>query len=333
MSRTKILILGEIEHAHKEWKALCEIADVIELTSKNREEFKQDCKTKYDGVLAMFRTFASFAVVGLIDEDLIASFPSTVKFLCHNGAGYDQIDTDACAKRGIQISNVPTAVDDSTADANMFLIIGALRNFNAGMAALRRNEWRGAARIGNDPQGKILGILGMGGIGRTLKRRCDVFDMKTIYHNRDKLPHELEAGAQYVSYDELLRTSDVISLNLPLNQHTRHIIGREAFNKMKDGVIIVNTARGAVIDEAALVEALDSNKVACAGLDVYEEEPKIHPGLVRNEKCVLLPHMGTWSYETQLKMELCTLDNIKSAILHGKLINIIPEHRNLKLKP
>jgi D-3-phosphoglycerate dehydrogenase len=127
----------------------------------------------------------------------------------------------ACSQRNppIRVSNVPTAVDDATADVNMFLIIGALRNFNAGMHALREGKWRGvpAPRLGHDPEGKVLGILGMGGIGRNLKRKAEAFGMKVVYHNRRKLSEALAAGAEYVSFDELLATSDVISLNLPLN--------------------------------------------------------------------------------------------------------------------
>lgn len=131
------------------------------------------------------------------------------------------MDVHACSARNppIRVSNVPTAVDDATADVNMFLILGALRNFNAGMHALREGKWRGnpAPPLGHDPQGKVLGILGMGGIGRNLKKKAEAFGMKVIYHNRRQLSDEMSAGAQYVSFDELLSTSDVVSLNLPLN--------------------------------------------------------------------------------------------------------------------
>lgn len=131
------------------------------------------------------------------------------------------MDVHACSARNppIRVSNVPTAVDDATADVNMFLILGALRNFNAGMNALREGKWRGnpAPFLGHDPQGKVVGILGMGGIGRNLKKKAEAFGMKVIYHNRRELSDEMSAGAQYVSFDELLSTSDVVSLNLPLN--------------------------------------------------------------------------------------------------------------------
>lgn len=137
------------------------------------------------------------------------------------GAGYDQIDVHACAERSppLLVSNVPTAVDDSTADTAVFLILGALRNFNTSMQALREGKWRGnpAPAHGHDPQGKVLGILGMGGIGRNLKTKMEAFGMTSIYHNRKPLSNEMAGGAKYVSFDELLAQSDVLSLNLPLN--------------------------------------------------------------------------------------------------------------------
>lgn len=153
--------------------------------------------------------------------------------------------------------------------------------------------------LGHDPQEKVLGILGMGGIGRNLKAKAEAFGMKVIYHNRTKLSDELADGAPYVPFDELLAQSDVLSLNLPLNQHTRHIISTREFEKMKKGIVIINTARGAVMDEDALVKALDSGQVWSCGLDVYEDEPAIHPGLMANPHVMLLPHMGTWSVEVR----------------------------------
>jgi glyoxylate reductase len=140
----------------------------------------------------------------------------------------------------------------------------------------------------------------MGGIGSAVAHRAKAFGMKIQYHNRTQLPAEKEKGAKYVSFEDLLKTSDVLSLNLALNPSTTHIIAKEQFEQMKDGVVIVNTARGALIDEAALVDALKSGKVWTVGLDVFEEEPKIHPGLLECENAVLLPHVGTGTVETQV---------------------------------
>jgi D-3-phosphoglycerate dehydrogenase len=199
------------------------VAELITSTAKNRAEFMQECKDgKYDGVVVAYRTFGSVEITGRFDAELVAVLPRSWRFLCNNGAGYDQIDVHACSERDppLRVANVPTAVDDATADVNMFLILGAMRNFNAGMLALREGKWRGQPTppaLGHDPEGKVLGILGMGGIGRNLKKKAEAFRMKVIYHNRRKLTEALSGGAEYVSFDELLAKSDVLSLNLPLN--------------------------------------------------------------------------------------------------------------------
>ena len=151
--------------------------------------------------------------------------------------------------------------------------------------------------------------------------------MTIQYHNRNRLPEEKEHGAKYVSFEELLKTSDVLSLNLALNPSTRHIIAKPQFDIMKEGIVIVNTARGPIIDEAALVDALNSGKVFSAGLDVFEEEPKIHPGLLENENVVLLPHVGTATWETQKEMEVLVLDNLRSAVEGKGLLTQVPEQK------
>lgn len=167
----------------------------------------------------------------------------------------------------------------------------------------------------------------MGGIGQAVAHRAKAFGMSIQYHNRNRLPESEEHGAKYVNFDDLLRTSDVLTLNLALNASTRHIISKPQFDLMKDGVVIVNTARGPIIDEAALVDALNSGKVFSAGLDVFEEEPKIHPGLIGNENVVLLPHVGTATWETQKDMELLVLENLKSAVEGRGLVTQVPEQR------
>ncbi|QPH18872.1 hypothetical protein C2857_003985 [Epichloe festucae Fl1] len=331
-SRPKVLLLGEIEHAHDAWSTIAQIADVLQPKSTNRQEFISECQSgAFDGTTVAYRTFDSFSVTGKFDNELLDALPSSLQFLCHNGAGYDQIDIPSCTSHSVCVSNTPTAVDDATADVTIWLLIGALRNFPIGMSALRAGDWRGKIlpRLGHDPQGKVLGILGMGGIGRNVAAKATAFGMKIRYHNRKKLSEELEDGAEYVSFETLLRESDVLSLNLPLNPQTRHVISTAQFDVMKPGIVIVNTARGAVMDEAALVDALDSGRVASVGLDVFEEEPKIHPGLLSNPNVLLLPHMGTWTVETQTKMEEWAISNVKMAVESGKLKSIVPEQKDL----
>ncbi|RFU35997.1 hypothetical protein B7463_g381, partial [Scytalidium lignicola] len=332
MAKPVVLLLGKIDHAKKEWETLGEVATIIEPKARNRADFIAECKSgAFDQVLVAYRTFASVDITGFIDQELVDVLPKSLKFITHNGAGYDQIDVHACTARGIRVSNVPTAPDDATADVNMFLILGALRGFNTSMQALRSGHWRGSPPppLGHDPQGKVLGILGMGGIGRNLMKKAAAFGMTTQYYNRTKLSDELSGGAKYVGFDELLATSDVLSLNLPLNKNTHHIISTPEFNKMKSGIVIVNTARGAVMDEAALVEALDSGKVWSCGLDVFEQEPKIHPGLVANPNVLLVPHMGTWTVETQTKMECWCIENTRMAVEVGKLKSPVVEQKDM----
>ncbi|KAL9116249.1 MAG: hypothetical protein Q9227_000620 [Pyrenula ochraceoflavens] len=228
----------------------------------------------------------------------------------------------------------------------MFLIIGALRQIHVPITAIREGKWRGKTSLGHDPKGKTLGILGMGGIGQvrqylvfvfrlltvieTLAARARAYGMKIIYHNRSRLVAQKEGDAQYVPFNELLAKSDILSLNLSLNQKTKHIISAPELAKMKNGAIIVNTARGALINESHLVEALSSGKIASAGLDVFENEPKIEPGLLSNPKVFLLPHIGTATFETQRDMELLVLENLESAMDKGKLITPIPEQADLQ---
>jgi len=228
----------------------------------------------------------------------------------------------------IAISSTPIAVNEATADVALFLMLGALRRVADPFVSVRRGGWRGPTfQLGHDPKGKVLGVLGMGGIGQAVAHRARAFGMKIQYHNRRPLPAEQAGDAKYVSFDELLATSDVLSLNLSLTQATRHIIGEAEFAKMKDGIVIINTARGPIIDEAELVKALDSGKVWSVGLDVFEEEPKIHPGLISHPNATLLPHIGTATFETQKEMEILVLDNLKSAITENVLLTPIPEQK------
>ena len=262
-------------------------------------------------MVAAYRTFDSVLLTGRFDAPLIQLLPKSWRFLAHCGAGYDQIDAQACSARDppLLVSNVLSATEDTTADTAIFLMLGALRNFTTPMNTVRQGAWRGAVLppIGRDPRGKVLGILGMGGIGRNMKIKAEAFGMTTIYHNRHRLDPVLADGAEYVSFEDLLRRSDVLSLNLPLNPQTRHVISTEQFRMMKPSAVLVNTARGAVIDEAALVDALDRGVIAAAGLDVFEEEPKIHPGLLESSRVMLLPHMGTWTTETQVSAQILNI--------------------------
>ncbi|KAG5937888.1 hypothetical protein E4U53_008118 [Claviceps sorghi] len=328
-----LLMIGVVDHAHVEFDQLSDVAQVTQVSSGTRDEFLRDCDAgKYNDIVAISRTFASVGITGRFDAELISHLPPSVRFICHNGAGYDQIDVQACTDRAISVSNTPKAVDAATANTAIFLILGALRRAWIPQAALREGKWRGASPLGRDPHHLTLGILGMGGIGTATAKRAAPLGFKLQYHNRKPVadldsqfpPQEVP---RYVSFDDLIQTSDVISIHLPLGPATKGLIGKKELGAMKDGVIIVNTARGAIIDEAALAESLESGKVWSVGLDVFENEPNVDPRLIKHPGAVLLPHMGTGTIDTQKEMEVLVIDNVKSAIINGALLTQVPEQK------
>ncbi|KAG5945654.1 hypothetical protein E4U59_005387 [Claviceps monticola] len=328
-----VLMLGVINHAHAEFDQLSDVADVTQVTSGNRDEFLRDCDGgKYNNVVATLRTFDSVQITGRFDAELISHFPPSIRFVCHDGAGYDQIDIEPCTARGISVSNTPKAVDAATANTAIFLILGALRRAWIPQTALREGKWRGATPLGRDPHHLTLGILGMGGIGTATAKRAAALGFKLQYHNRKPVADldsqfPTQAAPRYVSFDDLIKTSDVISVHLPLGPATKGFIGKKELSAMKDGVILVNTARGAIIDEAALAESLDSGKVWSVGLDVFENEPEIEPRLIKNPAAMLLPHIGTATADTQKEMEILAIDNVKGAIANGTLLTQVPEQK------
>lgn len=328
MSKPTVLLLGGLAHCNKEWSDYGSKYQLKEFREGTRDQFLSNLKNgEYNDVVGLYRSNTSTSETGPFDRELLSHLPRSLKYIAHNGAGYDNIDVEAFTNAGIAISSTPIAVDNATADTAIFLLLGALRQAMIPLTAIREGKWRGATPIGHDPQGKTLGILGMGGIGRAVAKRGRAFDMKIVYHNRSRLSPDLEGDATYVSFDELLAQSDVLSLNLALNPKTKHIVSAPQFKQMKDGVVIINTARGALINEKDLVAALDSGKVASAGLDVFEEEPKVEEGLLRNDKIFIVPHIGTNTYETQREMELLVLRNLESAVDGKGLLTQIPEQR------
>ncbi|OCF36236.1 2-hydroxyacid dehydrogenase [Kwoniella heveanensis BCC8398] len=334
LPKPSILFLDDVLLATAEYEDLHRVADVLHVTPQSRKEFLLDLtQHKFGNVVGIYRHFKadrSITVTGRFDSELVSCLPDSVRFIAHNGAGYDQIDVETCSSRGIQVANVPSVVDAPTADTAMYLILSCLRQFPLALVHAQQGSFNSRVPLSNDPQGKLLGILGLGGIGTALAVRAKAFGMKVGYHNRSRLPLEQETalGVSYIpSLDELLKTSDVISLNLPLNASTKHIISKEAFSKMKPSAILLNTARGPVIDEVALIEALKSGTIAGAGLDVYEHEPKIPEELLQDPKVVCLPHVGTVSVETQREMEAVCMRNLIHALSTGHLPYVVKEQQ------
>lgn len=329
-TRQKILFLDNVVDAKDELAKLREKADVVTVKDgTTRETFLKDLKNNYQDINAIFRTFISVKKTGRFDEELAQALPESCKAVCHYGAGYDQIDVPFFTERGIQVSNVQSMADESTALTNLYLIIGTLRNFGDGALNLQKGQWLKGVALGNDISGKTLGILGMGGIGREIRDFVAPlgFD-KVLYYNRNRLSPELEKESIYCdSVEELFSKSDVISINVPLSAATKHLVNPESISKMKDGVIIVNTARGPVCDEKALVDGLNSGKIGGVGLDVFEREPAVEEGLLKHPRTLLLPHMGTWTHETHYKMEKAVLENLESFVDTGKVTTIVPEQK------
>lgn len=327
MSTPKPLILffNPVRHALATYRALSKVARTELLTSTSRNDFFNDLKGKYEDVNAIYRTSASGAVVGNFDEDFINHLPPTLKYICHTGAGYDQIDVAACKARDIIVTYAPDPVTKATADLTIFLLLGALRQANSPLNGIRTGRFKENVKFGNDPQGKTLGILGMGRIGKEVKRRVTPFGLRVIYHSRKELPASETEGATYVSFDQLISESDIISIHVPLSRSTRHLIGAEDIKKMKHGVVIINTARGAIIDEAAMAQALEEGRIGAVGLDVYEREPHIHEQLLENERAFLTPHIGTHTVETLAQMEELAMENARRGITGEKLLTPVPE--------
>ncbi len=334
MTKPIALLIGSIFYAQNEWSDLSKYAILENLTGGERSEIIENFKSgKYNGVVAIFRTYESAEFTGNFDKELIDSLPDSVKFICHNGAGYDQIDVSAATARQIQVSHTPGAVSNATANVAMKLMLLALRRAWKPQYSLRQGKWRGEnMELGHDPEGKTVGIVGMGGIGKAFAKKLMGFDVNIIYYNEfPKIVTDLPAGvnATPVTMDELIEKSDIISLHVPLLPSTRHLLSKDQFNKMKDGVVIINTSRGPVIDEQALADALESGKVYSAGLDVFENEPKINSELFKNDNVIMFPHIGTWTHETQYKMELLVVKNVESALRFDKLLTRVPEQRTM----
>jgi glyoxylate reductase len=232
---------------------------------------------------------------------------------------------------GIQVSNAPHTTDNAVADQAIWLMIGALRRAHPTYVSLRAGKWRGGGGLsfGHDPEDKVIGIVGMGSIGRAIAKRAIAFGMHIIYHNRNPVSAEVEASlnAKFVDMDELLATSDVISLSLAYSPEAYHLIGKAEFAKMKKGVTIVNIARGKMIDEEALIEALDNGTVWSAGLDVFEQEPGGNAKLLKDDRVFLSPHVAAATIETYSKMEKASFDNIESVLTKGVLVSIVPDQK------
>jgi glyoxylate reductase len=244
-----------------------------------------------------------------------------LRVIANMAVGYDNIDVEAAAERGIIVTNTPGVLDETTADVAFMLVLAAARRLGEGERLLRAGkwEWWGPKQLrGLDVWGKRLGIVGMGRIGRAVARRGRGFGMEILYHNRSrKEDAENELGARYLDLDDLLRESDFVSIHTPLTDETRHLISERELGLMRETAVLVNTSRGPVVDEGALAAALAEGRIFAAGLDVYEEEPKVHPKLLELENVVLAPHVGSATIDTRDKMATLAAENL-AGVLRGE---------------
>ncbi|KAJ5116042.1 hypothetical protein N7456_000390 [Penicillium angulare] len=259
------------------------------------------------------------------DQELLGPLVPELKVVGSVNAGYSEFDLDWFNANKIFVTNTIDAVAEPTADIAIFLMLAALRDTSRLEMEIRNGGWRGGTKAPLlDPNGKTLGIIGMGKIGRHVARKANAFGMDVQYYNRKPLSTEMEENlsAKYCStIEELLKSSDVISLNCPLTSETRGLIGADEFAMMKDGVILVNTARGAVIDENAFIQALESGKVARAGLDVFDGEPKVNDYFRKSTRCVVQPHMGSWTDVAWRNAYQEAMNNVTSVFTLGKAIS------------
>ncbi len=267
-----------------------------------------------------------------IDASVLARAPK-LKVVSNVGVGYNNLDIAACTAAGVMATNTPGVLTDSVADYTFGLVIATCRRMTEGEHMLRSGEWRGSflkQMLGADVHGATLGIMGMGRIGQTVARRALGFDMKVIYNNRTRLDAatEVACNASYRSKEDLLREADIVVLLMPYTPDTHHMIGAAELALMKPTAVLVNVARGGIVDDAALIDALKSHRIRAAGLDVYENEPNFNPGLLDLTNVVLSPHIASASEPTRRAMANTAARNCIAALTTGNPPNLLnPESK------
>lgn len=305
MERAKVLATHKLFGAAREvLDGECAVEYMAGAARPTREELVARIAEK-DGLVCL--------LTEKIDEEVLRAAPK-LRIVANVAVGYDNVDVHACTKRGIVVTNTPGVLDETTADFAWTLMMAVARRLGEAERFARSGEWKNwdlDQLCGTDVWEKTLGIVGLGRIGQAMARRAAGFQMKVIYTGRRRAPQEVEkaANAEYRELDALLREADFVSLHVPLNAETRGMFNAEQFSKMKRGAFLINTARGLIVNEQDLVNALEKGTIAGAGLDVFEREPSIHPGLKR-ANVVLAPHVGSASVETRTKMACMAAKNV-----------------------
>jgi lactate dehydrogenase-like 2-hydroxyacid dehydrogenase len=288
----------------------------VEDNPEDRPWFPDELAARLQGKAGVLAT-----VMDRFDEAVVSKCPG-LKVVANIAVGFNNIDVPACTRRGIRVTNTPGVLDDTTADLTWALLTATARRIAEGDAYVRRGEWKVAfsvrAFLGQDIHHATLGIIGMGRIGRAVARRAIGFDMRVLYHNRSRLPEEEErrVNATWVARDELLAASDFVVVMAPYSPATHHMIGAAEIARMKATAILINSSRGGIVDDAALVEALAAKRIAGAGLDVFEGEPNLARRYLDLPNVVLTPHIGSSSRATRLRMCGTAVANL-TAVLDG----------------
>ena len=308
---TRRLLRENEDRASKIFKAELNLNDELYSQSKLLE-LSKDC----DGILT--------SLTDKMDEQTINKLPEKIKIISNFAVGFGNIDLEAAKKKGIIVTNTPDVLTDATAEIGVLLILGACRRASEGIENAKASNWKWSADylIGKQLTGTRLGILGMGRIGQKIAKISKSLGMIIHYHNRSKLSKEKEDGAIYHdSLKDLLSVSDVLSVCCPASKETVNMINKETIEYLPKGAVVTNVARGDIVDDEALIDALDRRKVYAVGLDVYKNEPNLNPGYLKHKSAFILPHLGSATKETRIAMANLAIDNIDEFFKTGNSKN------------
>ena len=308
---TRRLLRSNEEKASKIFEAKLNSNDEL-YSQRKLIKLSQGC----DGILT--------SITDKMNEETINKLPVTIKIISNFAVGFGNINLEATKKRNIVVTNTPEVLTNATAEIAMLLILGACRRAAEGIEDAKESKWKWSADylIGKQLTGARLGVLGMGRIGRTVAKLARAFGMVIHYHNRSKLTQTLEEGAIYhKNIKSLFSVSDVLSINCPATKETINIINKETLEYFPKGAVIINSARGDMIDDEAMLDALSRRKIYAVGLDVYKGEPNLHPGYLKQKSAFILPHLGSATKETSTAMANLAIDNLDEFFKTGKCTN------------
>ena len=312
----KILVTRKLLQSNED--RLKEIYDVY--LNKNDELYSQskliELSQGCDGILS--------ALTDKLDAETINKLPDTVKILSNFAVGFGNIDLDAAKKRNIAVTNTPEVLTDATAEIGILLILGACRRAAEGISGARASDWKWSADylIGKQLTGTRLGILGMGRIGQKIAKVAKALGMIIHYHNRSELSSEKAQGAIYHNnLKSLMSVSDVLSVCCPASNETINLINKDTLEHLPQGAVVTNVARGDIVDDEALIDALNRRKVYAVGLDVYKGEPNLNPGYLKHKSAFILPHLGSATKETRTAMANLAIDNLEEFYKTGNCKN------------